>query len=74
MNILFCIDHNEVPFFQYRDLFPRSTKVNTRIRYVVMYVKIYIWAKFIQSLFQIGWISLTGIAQPAKYRSLFIRP
>ena len=37
MNIQFCIDHNDVPFFQYRDLFPRSTKV--LLGYVVMYVK-----------------------------------
>ena len=54
---------------------------------IVMYVKIYIWAKwdlgtpgekhsfckFTQILSQIGWILLTG--QPAmKYRSLFIWP
>ena len=31
-------------FFQYKDLFPQSTKV--LLGYVVMYVKIYIWAKW----------------------------
>ena len=46
MNIKFCLDYNDVPFFQYRDLFPpdRSTKV--LLGYVIMYVKIYIWAKW----------------------------
>ena len=44
MNIQFCIDHNDVPFFQYWSYSTRSTKV--LLRYVVMYVKIYIWAKW----------------------------
>ena len=63
-------------FFQYWDLrySPQSTKV--LLEYVVMYVKIYIWAKwdlgtlggsirfckFTQILSQIGWILLTGTA------------
>ena len=79
MNIYFCIDHNDVPFFQYGTYSPRSTKV--LLGYVVMYIKIYIWAKwdlgtrggggggrirfckFQQILFQIGWILLTGTAR-----------
>ena len=63
-------------FFNIRTYSPQSTKVS--LRYVVKYVKIYIWAKwdlgtlgggkafifykFIQILFQIGWISLNGTA------------
>ena len=61
-------------FFNIGTFSSRSTKVS--LRYVVKYVKIYIWAKwdlgtpgesigfckFIQILFQIGWISLNGTA------------
>ena len=61
-------------FFYIGTYSPQSTKV--LLGYVVMYAKIYIWAngtlvlwgesirfcKFIQTLFQIGWISLNGTA------------
>ena len=61
-------------FFYIGTYSPQSTKV--LLGYVVVYAKIYIWAKwnlgtlggsirfckFIQILFQIGWISLNGIA------------
>ena len=61
-------------FFYIGTYSPQSTKV--LLGYVVMYAKIYIWAKwdlgtlggsirfckFIQILFQIGWISLNGTA------------
>ena len=63
-------------FFYIGTYSPQSTKV--LLGYVVMYAKIYTWAKwdsalvlwgesirfckFIQILFQIGWISLNGTA------------
>ena len=62
-------------FFYIGTYSPQSTKV--LLGYVVMYAKIYIWAKwdlgtlggkysflqiYIQILFQIGWISLNGTA------------
>ena len=61
-------------FFNIGTYSPQSTKVS--LRYVVKYVKIYIWAewdlgtlgesirfcKFVQILLQIGWISLNGTA------------
>ena len=61
-------------FFNIETYSPQSTKVS--LRYVVKYVKIYIWAEwdlgtlggkhsFLQiytDLFQIGWISLNGTA------------
>ena len=42
MNIKFCIDHKDVPFFQYTDLSPPPPSTKVLLGYVVMNVKIYI--------------------------------